>query len=243
LTPQIVTTQDAAAQTYLNKKKDSSIMIIRTYGAPWALLLLAGSLVGCQNHPTDKPIHAAPLATIKPSAPSHPPEADTPTNKPNKPINKPSKPRNKPTSEASTSVTIDTPKSTPNISPPAIIENAPIAVPHIDHQKLPSTHIYNSLMQQAAQHRQQGQLTTAIHTYQQAQQLRPRTAAPYARLSEIALQQGNAKQAEQHARAGLYFAQGSTAKKGFWLLIALSLDAQGKPKDATLARYEASRLR
>jgi hypothetical protein len=205
-------------------------------------MMLVSSLVGCQSNPAPRPTHAT-LPTAKPSSNLHPVDTAIPTNKPSKPITKTSKPRNKPTPEINTPTTADVPKPMPSISPTPIIENPPIAPPSINQQKLPSTQIYNSLMQQAAQQRQHGKLPHAVRTYQQAQQLRPRTAAPYARLSELALQQGNPKQAEQHARAGLYFAQGNTAKKGFWLLIALSLDAQGKPKDATLARYEASRLR
>lgn len=240
LTPQIVTTQDAAAQTYLNTKKDSLTMITRIYGSVWILIMLtATSLMGCQQQPSSDPTPTT-RPINKPTVTASPADASN-TNKNTKPTSKPTKPRSKPTPDANPPlIDIAKPAATAAVLPS---DHAPIIPPAINHQKLPSTQIYNSLMQQAAQQRQQGKLAIAMRSYQQAQQLRPRTAAPYARLSELALQQGNAKQAEQQARAGLHVAQGNTAKKGFWLLIALSLDAQGKPKDAALARYEASRLR
>lgn len=120
--------------------------------------------------------------------------------------------------------------------------DAPVVLPQISPHNLPSTHIYNSLMRQAAHATQQGLLSDAAQLYKQALGLRPNSTAAYARLSALTLQQGNAQAAEHYARSGLLLAKNHTAQRGFWQLIALALTAQHKPKEAAAARAQAARL-
>lgn len=96
-----------------------------------------------------------------------------------------------------------------------------------------------SLFRQAEQARQQQQWQR-VHTYlDQARQIQPRNPAIFYRQAWVRLQQSDPVQAEQLLRRGLVFTgQDSALAARLNLLLAVTLDAQGRTADAQALRRQ-----
>ena len=197
-------------------------------------------LAGCQSQPT-----TSSKVTIKPK-----PTSPTITQKSEKsaPIKNTKKSNQTETSskaevrstakvnQADDSANQPTAQVSETIAPP-VITNPPVR------KRLPSQLIFEDLISRADQARKQKQWPQAATLYQQAQQLKPKRTVSYARLSEVSLAQNNPTDAEDYARKGLKVAKSRSQKRGFWALIALSLEKQGKSAEAAQARAELAKLR
>ena len=98
-----------------------------------------------------------------------------------------------------------------------------------------------SLFASAESARQQGQWSKAMTYLDQARQIQPRNPAVFYRAAWVALQMGEARQAEQLLQRGLVFAQGDGAlTRRLQLLLAEALDAQGRAAEARQLRSQAA---
>ena len=98
-----------------------------------------------------------------------------------------------------------------------------------------------SLFASAESARQQGQWSKAMTYLDQARQIQPRNPAVFYRAAWVALQMGEARQAEQLLQRGLVFAQGDGAlTRRLQLLLAEALDAQGRAAEARQLRSLAA---
>lgn len=206
----------------------------------FTFITLSLLLAGCQSNPTMppkvtiKPKSTSPIntqksektASIKTIKKPNPTETSSKIEvRPTTKVDKADDSTNQPTAQVSETIT------------PPVITNPPVR------KRLPSQLIFDDLIRRADQERKQKNWSQAATLYQQAQQLKPKHTVSYARLSEVSISQGHPSQAEAYARQGLTLAKSRSQKRGFWALIALSLEKQGKPVDAAQARAELAKLR
>lgn len=98
-----------------------------------------------------------------------------------------------------------------------------------------------SLFASAESARGQGQWRKAMTYLDQARQIQPRNPAIFYRAAWVALQMGDARQAEQLLQRGLVFAQGDRdLSRRLQLLLAEALDAQGRAVEARQLRSQAA---
>lgn len=218
------------------------LSVVRCY---FTAITLSLFLLGCQSQPntttkvkvTTKPLSTSSSKAIEKS------DANSKNAKP-KAIEPSRKSNTK--AEAKSDVPVDTSPSNTVIPPnvkavetiaPPVITNPPVR------KRLPSQLIFEDLISRADQARKQKQWPQAATLYQQAQRLKPKRTVSYARLSEVLLAQNTPTDAENFARQGLKVAKSRSQKRGFWALIALSLEKQGKSAEAAQARAELAKLR
>jgi predicted Zn-dependent protease len=98
------------------------------------------------------------------------------------------------------------------------------------------------LLTTAEKERRNGRLEAASVALERAQRLAPQSALVYQRLAEIRLQQKRAAEAEQFARKGMGFANGSAAQAALWRLMAEARRQQGRLQSAQEAAARAAEL-
>jgi predicted Zn-dependent protease len=217
-----------------------------------AIITLSLFLAGCQSTSTST-THSSPKASTSKSSPTSNgkvSEKSTPvSSKKTKPKAPDTTRKSDTKTDAKSDTQVDSSPASPVVSsypqPPQPIETiTPLVVNNPPIRKhLPSQVIFEDLIMRADQARKQKQWAEAAALYQQAQRLKPKRTVSYARLSEFSLAQGHPAQAETYARQGLHLAKSHSQKRGFWALIALSLEKQGKSVEAAQARAEIAKLR
>ncbi|WP_430460469.1 tetratricopeptide repeat protein [Thalassolituus sp. LLYu03] len=99
-----------------------------------------------------------------------------------------------------------------------------------------------ALFAKAESARQEQQWRRAMTYLDQARQIQPRNPAVFYRAAWVAMQTGDARQAEQLLQRGLVFAQGDhELTRRLQLLLAEALDAQGRVIEADSLRRQAAR--
>lgn len=184
-----------------------------------ALLLM---LQGCQNLPD---YHVHPKQSPLPSRTTPPPEAA-----------KTSQPASRPVT--ATPATPPAIPASPMVLKPATASGQP-ARKLADGRDMPAV---QGLLVSAENQLALGDLEAAGNSLERAQRLAPQSAQVYLRLSDVRLKQGRAAEAEQFARKGLAFAQGTAQQAALWRAVAAAAERQGKTDSARQARQKADQL-